>query len=145
MKEALQPMVVYSAQIMLTHFHLLHEMGLTETKAKCGVSEAWVKPLSRYPHVEIMLLMKILPNLVTSQYGVYQLPPEDLEAVQADPSKLEREYQLFSRNAPSFPSTFALMSLTRQLVALQGISKRHATVSCPSIPSLPPSVDERAT
>lgn len=144
MKEALQPMTVYSAQIMLTHFHLLHEMGLTETKAKCGVSEAWVKPLSRFPHVEIMLLMKILPNMVTSQYGVYQLPPEDLEAVQADPSKLEREYQLFSRNSQSFPSTFALVSLTRQLLA-QDISKRHATVSCPSIPSLPPSVDERAT
>ena len=138
-------MTVYTTQIMVTHFQLLHEMGLTETKAKCGVSEAWVKPLSRFPHVEIMLLMKIIPNMVTSQYGVYQLPPEDLEAVQADPSKLEREYQLFSRNSQSFPSTFALVSLTRQLVALQGISRRRATVSCPSIPSLPTSVDTRAT
>ena len=138
-------MIVISAQILMTHFHLLNEMGLTETKAKCGVSEAWVKPLSRFPHVEIMLMMKILPNMVTSQYGVYQLPPEDLEAVQADPSKLEREYQLFSRNAHSFPSRFALMSLTRQPLALQGISRRHATVSCPSTPSLPPSVDARAT
>jgi hypothetical protein len=145
MKEALQPMTVYSAQIMLTHFHLLHEMGLTETKAKCGVSEAWVRPLSRFPHVEIMLLMKMLTSMVTSQYGVYQLHSEDLEAIQADPSKLEREYQLFSRNAQSFPSTFALMSLTRQLLALQGISRRHATVSCPSTPSLPSSVDARAT
>ena len=112
MKEALQPMTVYTTQIMATHFQLLHEMGLTETKAKCGVSEAWVKPLSRFPHVEIKLLMKIIPNMVTSQYGVYQLPPEDLEAVQADPSKLEREYQLFSRNSQSFPSTFALVSLS---------------------------------
>ena len=120
-------------------------MGLTETKAKCGVSEAWVKPLSRFPHVEIMLLMKMLTSMVTGQYGVYQLPPEDLEAIQADPSKLEREYQLFSRNAQSFSSTFALMSLTRQLLPLQGISRRYATVSCLCTPSLPPSVDARAT
>ena len=60
MKEALQPMTVYSAQIMITHFHLLHDMGLTETEAKCGASEAWVKPLSRFPHVEIMLLGSVL-------------------------------------------------------------------------------------
>jgi hypothetical protein len=86
MSEALQPLSICFVHSMESGIEMVHELQLSNTLSKCGITNAWVKPFPLWPHVELKLPSEMVSGMMTSASGgCHQLGPADLAVSEADP------------------------------------------------------------